>query len=100
MLRLRTFRNAAAAAVVSAGILLALPAIAQTASKPNVVIILAYKVGYDDLGKSPTSSSSWLTRSVIGTSAPITAARWVTTRPTSIVSPMMTDYYGQQSCTA
>ncbi len=37
--------------------------------------------------RSPTSSSSWPTTSVTGTSAPTTAARWAIARPTSIASP-------------
>ena len=49
MLGLRKLRNATVAAA-SAMILAALPAIAQTSSKPNVVFILADNVGYGDLG--------------------------------------------------
>jgi arylsulfatase A-like enzyme len=43
------FRSTVAAAV-SAAMFAALPAIAQTATKPNVVFILADNVGYGDLG--------------------------------------------------
>ena len=49
MLGLGRFRNATAAAVLAV-ILATLPAIAQTASKPNVIFILADNVGYGDLG--------------------------------------------------
>ena len=49
MWELRRFRNAIAAAV-SAVILAAFPAMAQTTSKPNVIFILADNVGYGDLG--------------------------------------------------
>jgi arylsulfatase len=49
MLGLLTFRNVTAVAI-SAAILAAWPATAQTASKPNVIFILADNVGYGDLG--------------------------------------------------